>query len=138
MSEQNKKIVQNAYAAFGRGDIPGVLATLDPNVDWEAVIGADPATVPTAGARRGVDAVAGFFKALGETTVFEQFEPREFIAEDDQVACIGFYKARVKKTGGVVSSSWVMVFTVRNGRIVRFREWSDSAQVNRAYGAAVL
>jgi len=54
------------------------------------------------------------------------------------LACIGFYKARVKRTGGVVSSSWVMVFTVRNGRIVRFREWSDSAQLNRAYGAAVL
>ena len=40
-------------------------------------------------------------------------------------------------TGAVISSSWVMVFTVRNGRIVRFREWSDSAQLNRAYGAAV-
>jgi len=25
----------------------------------------------------------------------------------------------------------------RNGRIVRFREWTDSAQLNRAYGAAV-
>lgn len=137
MSEQNKTIVQNAYAAFGRGDIPGVLATLDPNVEWEAVIGADPVTVPTAGPRRGVDAVAGFFKALGENMVFEQFEPREFIADGDQVACIGFYKARIKMTGAVFSSSWAMVFTVRNGRIVRFREWTDSAQLNRAYGAAV-
>ena len=137
MSEQNKTVVQSAYAAFGRGDIPGVLATLDPNVEWEAVIGADPATVATAGVRRGVEGVAGFFKSLGETLVFDQFEPREFIAEGDQVACVGFYKARAKQTGGVISSSWVMVFTVRNGRIVRFREWSDSAQINRAYGAAV-
>lgn len=137
MSEQNKRVVQGAYASFGRGDIPGVLAALDPNVEWDAVIGADPKTVPTAGSHRGVDAVAAFFKALGETMVFDQFEPREFIAEGDQVACIGYYKARVKQTGGVMASTWVMVFTIRNGRIVRFREWTDSAQLNRAYGAAV-
>jgi uncharacterized protein len=137
MSEQNKKLVQSAYAAFGRGDIHGVLATLDPNIEWEAVIGADPATVPTAGLRRGVDGVAGFFKTLGDTMVFEQFEPREFIAEGDEVVCIGYYTARVTKTGGTMASSWVMVFTIRGGRIVRFREWSDSAQINRAYGAAV-
>jgi len=137
MSEQNRQIVQSAYAAFGRGDIPGVLATLDPNIEWEAVTGADPAVVPTAGVRRGVDAVGGFFKTLGDTMVFEQFEPREFIAEGEQVACIGYYKARVKKTGGMMATSWIMVFTLRNGRIVRFREWSDSAQINRAFGAAV-
>lgn len=133
MSEQNKKLVQSAYAAFGRGDIPGVLATFDPNIEWEPLIGADPSIVPMAGKRRGVDAVAGFFKTLGETLVFDQFEPREYIAEGDQVACIGMYKARVPKTGGTVTSSWAMVFTIRNGRIVRFREFTDSAQLNRAY-----
>jgi ketosteroid isomerase-like protein len=69
--------------------------------------------------------------------VFDQFEPREFIAQGETVVCIGYYKARVPKTGGEMSSTWVMVFTVRNGRIARFREWTDSAQLNRAYGAVV-
>jgi ketosteroid isomerase-like protein len=134
VSDRNTTIVQDAYAAFGRGDIPAVLGALDPNIEWEAVIGADPALVPTAGARRGVDQVAAFFRSLAETLTFEQFEPREFISSGDQVACIGYYKARAVKTGGVISSSWVMVFTVRDGRVLRFREWSDSAQINRAYG----
>ncbi len=52
------------------------------------------------------------------------------------MVCLGYYKARVKQTGGMFSCTWAMVFTIRNGRIVRFREWSDSAQLNRAYGAA--
>jgi ketosteroid isomerase-like protein len=137
MSDANKQLVQSAYAAFGRGDIPGVLATLDLDIDWEAVIGANSAIVPTAGPRRGVHAVAGFFTTLGETMVFDRFEPREFIAEGDQVVCLGYYQARVPKTGGTVSSTWAMAFTIRGGKIVRFREWSDSAQLNRAYGAAV-
>jgi ketosteroid isomerase-like protein len=31
-----------------------------------------------------------------------------------------------------------MVFTVRDGRIARFREWTDSAQLVRAYGTGVM
>lgn len=137
MSDQNLAIVQSAYAAFGRADIPAVLAALDPSVEWEAVIGADPLRVPTAGVRKGVAAVGEFFQALGRTMTFDKFEPREFIAQGDQVACIGYYDARVRETGGRMESSWVMVFTIRNGKIVRFREWSDSAQLNRAYGVPV-
>lgn len=137
MSDRNLKVVQDAYAAFGRADIPGVLALLDPDVEWQAVIGADPLIVPTAGARKGVNAVSEFFQALGQSMVFERFEPREFIAQGDTVVCIGYYKARVTGTGVVMASSWVMAFSLRNGKIVRFREWTDSAQVNRAYGAAV-
>ncbi|MGY6127008.1 nuclear transport factor 2 family protein (plasmid) [Paraburkholderia strydomiana] len=35
MSEQsNVQLVQQAYAAFGRADIDGVLQTLSENVDW--------------------------------------------------------------------------------------------------------
>ena len=137
MSDQNVKIVQDAYAAFGRADIPAILAALDSNIEWEAVIGADPLTVPTAGVRKGVPAVGEFFQTLGRTMTFEKFEPREFIAQGENVACIGYYDARVRDTGGRMKSSWVMVFTIRNGKIVRFREWTDSAQLNRAYGAAV-
>jgi ketosteroid isomerase-like protein len=32
--EENVKIAQNAYAAFLRGDIAGVLGMLDDNIEW--------------------------------------------------------------------------------------------------------
>jgi len=35
---------------------------------------------------------------------------------------------------GSVSSDWVMVFTMRDGQVARFREWTDSAQLVKAYG----
>jgi ketosteroid isomerase-like protein len=136
MSEsQNVQVVKDAYAAFQRGDVQGVLALVDENVDWHAIKGAEGAA-PHAGRRRGRAAVAEFFAQLGGSTEFSQFEPREFVAQDDQVAVIGDYAATVKTTGRSVASDWVMVFTVRDGKVVRFREWTDSAQLVRAYGAA--
>ena len=126
------EVVKNAYAAFQRGDIQGVLALVDDNVDWHAIKGAEGAA-PHAGARKGRAQVADFFVQLGASTEFTRFEPREYIADGDQVVAIGDYAATVKTTGRSIVSDWAMVFTVRDGRIVRFREWSDSAQLVRAY-----
>ena len=131
----NMQVVKDAYAAFQRGDIDGVLALVDDSVEWEAVKGTE-GVVPTAGVRRTRRGVAEFFSQLAQWADFQQFEPREFIAQGDQVAVVGDYSARVKGTGRSLACDWVMVFDVRNGRITRFREWTDSAQLVRAYGTA--
>ena len=136
MSESaNVQVVKDAYAAFMRGDVAGLLELVTDEVEWHGVKGAE-GVAPHAGARQGRAAVADFFAKLAASTVFTRFEPREFIAQGDQVAVIGDYSATVKG-GGAVTSDWAMVFTIRDGRIARFREWTDSAQVVRAYGAGV-
>lgn len=136
MSEQaNTATVQQAYAAFGRGDIPALLATLDDNIDWHPVIGAGP-EVPTSGTRRGHKQVAEFFQALGKSVAMSLFEPREFIAQGDSVAVVGRYAAKAIPTGRTYEAPWVMIFTFRNGKIVTFREFSDSAAINAAFAGA--
>jgi ketosteroid isomerase-like protein len=137
MSENaNVEVVRNAYDAFQRGDIEGVLRLVDDHVDWHGVKGAE-GVAPHGGARKGRAAVADFFAQLGASTEFTRFEPREFIAQGDQVVVIGEYAANIKPTARTVASDWAMVFTVRDGRIVRFREWTDSAQLVRAYNMGV-
>jgi hypothetical protein len=128
---QNTRVVQEAYAAFGRNDVPGILATLDDNIVWKAVHGASP-QVPTAGERRGKAAVTEFFKILGETFQFERFEPREFIAQGDRVAVLGFYATRTS-TGKRLESEWVMLFAFRNGKIAEFQEFTNTAVLNAAF-----
>jgi uncharacterized protein len=134
MESRNVEVVKSAYAAFLRGDVAGVLALVDDNVDWHGVKGTE-GVAPHSGPRKGRAAVGEFFQPVAESTEFTRFEPREFIAQGDQVAVIGDYAARVKGTGRSIASDWAMVFTLRDGRIVRFREWTDSAQLVRAYGA---
>jgi uncharacterized protein len=128
---QNVEVVKEAYAAFGRGDVPGIVALLDPQVVWKGVYGA-AAHVPTAGLRRGSSEVQQFFKLVAEHVKFTSFEPREFVASGDKVVALGHYAATTP-IGRSFDSDFAMVFTLRNGKVVEFQEFTDSAQVNAAY-----
>ena len=66
--------------SIGRGDIPALLGYLADDIQWKPVIGTAK-HVPFSGARTGKQAVAEFFKLVAETEDFEQFEPREFVAQ---------------------------------------------------------
>ena len=128
---QNTKVVQDAYAAFGRGDVQGILNSLGDDIVWTGVYGA-AAHVPTAGERRGKAAVAQFFAQVAENIQFSRFEPREFIATGDKVVALGHYTATTPaKTG--FDCDFAMVFTLKNGKIARFQEFCDSAAINAAY-----
>ncbi len=128
---RNAKTVQDAYAAFGRGDIKGVLDTLDDQVTWKPITGAGP-QVPHAGERHGKDQVTEFFAILGRSLTFERFEPRDFIAQGDRVVVLGSYRGR-SRNGKTFESEWAMVFTLRNGKVVYFQEFTDSAAINAAF-----
>jgi uncharacterized protein len=130
---RNTTVVQEAYAAFSRGDIQTLLSKLADEIVWTAVYGAG-SHVPTAGERRGKAAVAEFFKQVAENVNFSRFEPKEFIATGDKVVALGHYTATtpMKKS---FDSDFAMVFTLRNGQVTRFQEFCNSAAVNAAYAA---
>jgi len=127
MSEQqNLDIVRQGYAAFGRGDIQGLLNLLDPQVTWTTPGGAD---VPFSGTRRGHAAVGEFFATLANTLDITRFEPKDFLAQGDKVVVLGDDTSIVKATGKSVDHRWVHVHTVRDGKIVSFEEIGDMSAV---------
>jgi ketosteroid isomerase-like protein len=128
---QNTKLVQEAYASFLKGDVAGVLARLDEQVDWQPVIGAGK-HVPTSGARRGVAQVGEFFKQVAASMTFSTFNPQQYVAQGDKVVALGHYTATTSG-GGSFDSDFVMIFTVRNGKITAFQEFLDSAALNAAF-----
>jgi ketosteroid isomerase-like protein len=133
MSEaQNTKVVQDAYAAFGRGDIATLLSYMAEDIQWQPVIGT-AARVPFSGERTGKAQVAEFFKLVAAAEEFQQFEPREFVAQGDKVVAIGHYRAVTKPTGKSFESDFAMVFTMRDGKVARFQEFTDSAGINAAF-----
>ena len=125
MSQQNIDLVQNGYAAFGRGDIPAFLSLLDADVEWTT-----PGTpdLPTAGTRRGPAQVGEFFGELSSLVDFEHFEPQSFIADGDRVVVFGVARSKVKGgSGRSFDESWCHVFTIRNGKVAKFYEYLDTA-----------
>ena len=128
--QQNIHIVKTAYEAFGRGDIPGVLASLSQDVVW-TLPGAPE--IPVAGEFRGRAGVGDFFRLLAENEDIERFEPREFFAGGDRVVVLGHYRARVRATGGTHDFEWVHVFTIRDGLLATFCEFYDTLVAAAAY-----
>lgn len=134
MSEQeNVQIVQQIYAAFGRGDISAILNALTDDFEWQIPV---PADVPWAGTHRGREQVARVFAVIGETIDFHQFEPREFIAQGDKVVVLGYERYRVKSTGRTVENDWTNVWTLREGKPARIREYNDTAAIVAAFRIA--
>ena len=129
--KSNLEIIQEAYAAFGRGDIPAVLSIEDPNTELEI---AGPKEIPWAGSFRGHDGAKKYFAAIEAGAEFEAFEPRTFLAQGENVVVLGFEKVRSKRTGRSYENHWVHAFTLADGKIVKFREYCDTATVAAAFG----
>jgi ketosteroid isomerase-like protein len=115
--QENLQVVYQAYEAFGRGDVPGVLALLTDDVE----------------SRTGHEQVEGYFEAFGGAVEVGEFEPMNFFAEEDMVLVLGHYAFRVKSTGKTVDTDWVHAFTLRDRKIARFRGYEDSAAVAAAF-----
>ena len=131
MSQANIEIAKNCYDAFGRGDIPALLAALAKDVEW--ITPGDG--IPTEGARRGPAEVGEFFEVVGSTWSFNSFEPREFIASGDTLVVVGRYAGLAKATGKPVASDWVMVWKIRDGKVTYFREFTDTLALANALTA---
>jgi uncharacterized protein len=128
---ENTQVVKEAYAAFERGDIPGLLELCSEDIDWFTP--GTPDSIPYAGRRRGHEEVKGFFSGLAASEEITHFEPQEFIAQGDKVVVIGNYKGRVLSTKNEYDLAWLHVFTVRDGKITSFREYVDTAVLADAY-----
>ncbi len=128
---ENIQIAQKGYADFLRGDVAAVLAALDENVEWIT----PDIDLPTGGTWKGRAGVAQFFQAVAETWDFQAFEPKEYIASGDQVAVRGSYTATARSTGRQVSCDWVMIWKVRDGKVVHFQEYTVTAALRDAVTA---
>jgi ketosteroid isomerase-like protein len=126
----NKRLVRKAYQHFKAGDIHSVLNVLAEDVLWELP---DMANVPFAGTWQGRQQVVTFFRRLVESQEVIEFEPEEFISQGDEVVVLGHFTMRVRATARNSRSAWVHVWTVKNGKATRVREYVDSLAVSRAH-----
>jgi uncharacterized protein len=131
MSNANITLVQSLYAAFGRGDVATIIAALDPNVDW--TVNGRSSDYPMLGNWKTPAKVQEFFQGVDQYEKFTDFSPRDFYAVDERVFVLGHYAGSIKKTGKPFASDWVHIFTIRNGKVLAFREFNDTHQFVAAY-----
>jgi ketosteroid isomerase-like protein len=124
MHMSNLEIVQRSYDAFERGDLAAVLADLDPEIEWYQAQG-----LPHGGLYRGRDEVSrNVFEPL-DAEWWSEFSavPDEFLDAGEQVVALGRYRGTAKGTGNRLDVPFVHVWTLRDGRATRFRQFLDTA-----------
>ena len=125
MNDQgNVALVLSVYDAFRRGDIAAVLNHIDPQAK---LIFEGPSAIPWAGNRHGREDWAKFFQAIGENLDEITLTMEPFAVQGDNVVVVGRYQARVKLTGKRIDSPLVHLWTIRNAKVVRCQELTDTA-----------
>ena len=119
---RHAKTVEAIYAAFGRDDIPGILAALRENVEWEH--DAVDQGIPWLAPRQ----VAGFFETLRALDI-RRFEPKRILADDTMAAAVIHVEIAVRATGRVINDVELHLWTFdAQGKVARFRHVADTHQ----------
>jgi len=133
-AEPNVKMINELFEAFGRGDVKTLLAALTDDVDWQGPVSdhTDSDSLPWAGRRRGREQVADYFRQFAATSDWHPMEDVTFTAADDRVVIEGLNRNTARATGRIYEHRWVMLFTIRDGQIARFRHYYDPADITHA------
>jgi ketosteroid isomerase-like protein len=130
MSRDNVESVRQALRAFDRG-LEEAVAFWDPEIDWRAIEGA-PDDV---GVIRGRDSLRRYYEQWYETFDELRADAEELIdAGEDRVVSVLHVIGRMKKSAAEVDMRLAVVYTVRNGLIVRGREYANREQALHAAG----
>lgn len=130
MSQQDVQIVQGAYDAFNRKDIPAVLDLYDEQIEWVEAGGGHAPKGTFRGTRSVADEV---FAAVPQH--FDDFraEPDQFIDGVEHVVAVGRFRGRAKK-GATLDAPFVHVYRMRNGKVVSFQNYVDATRWASAWG----
>ena len=130
MSQENVSLVKSLYEAFGRGDVPAVLAAMDPRIEWN-----EAESFPYADKNPYVGPAAvleGVFARLGGEWDGFSVALQELLDAGETVVAMGRYGGAYKKTGIRIHAQFAHVWRLRGGKIVRFQQYTDTAQAAKA------
>lgn len=125
----NLATVQQLYASFGQGDVPGILEKMDENVRWEewADNTAQKAGVPWMLPRKGKDGVLAFFQYLGTHLKISDFQVLSLMDGGNQIAAEFIIEAEILATGKKYRDEEVHLWTFNDaGKVVRLRHYLDT------------
>ena len=119
-----KETTKIFYELFLGGKIDELLKLVDEDCD---VYNPLPESVGFGGRFKGPQGFATYLQAMMPQLEIQQFEIDEIVAEGERVIVLGRETSRIRRSDKSYSMSWVHVLSVRNGRLLGFREYNDTA-----------
>ncbi|HEX6237187.1 MAG TPA: nuclear transport factor 2 family protein [Acidimicrobiales bacterium] len=128
----NVELIRDAYDAFGRGDIEAVLAAMHRDIAWNE---AEHSPYHKPGGHHGPgDVLENVFARIPGD--FDDFEviPRTFHDAGDTVVVEGRYRATPTATSDPLDVEVCHVWTVRDGKVLGFQQYTDTWQFAQVSG----
>ena len=129
----NVAVVDGLYQSFAKGDVPAVLAVMDGGIVWNEAEG-----FPYADQNPyiGPEAVLnGVFARIGaEWEYWNLTDIQLHDMSNNQVLATLRYKAKHKTTGKTIDSQTAHLWTLKDGKITAFQQFTDTKQAAEAVG----
>ncbi|MFQ4142895.1 nuclear transport factor 2 family protein [Chlorogloeopsis sp. ULAP02] len=124
----NLDIVKRLYTAFSDRDQNTILQIFDPNIEWIQNEG-----FPGGGRHFGVDAILNdvFAKFRSEWDTW-QAVVEEWLDAGDTIIALGEYRGIYKSTGKSTKAAFAHVYRLKDNRIVKFQQYTDTLKVAEA------
>jgi ketosteroid isomerase-like protein len=131
MSEENVKTVRDAAEAFNRGDLDTWDEYIADDIDYRAVEGAPDDHGPL----HGKDAVRAYMQDWQDTFDDLTGEPVELIdAGEENVIAVIRISGRAKLSGVETDLTYAALYTLRDGKVARGREYWTREEALEAAG----
>jgi ketosteroid isomerase-like protein len=131
LSQTNLAVVRAIHEAVARGETPGGTGLLHPDIEYVNPPGAvEPGTL------RGIAAFEGALLSIEDAFDEVQIDVRDMKAVGDHVVVLATYRARGRSSGAQRENEDAYVWTVRDGKAVRFAWFNDPAEALEAVGLA--
>jgi ketosteroid isomerase-like protein len=113
-----KWVVDQLFKAFGTGDLNGIRNSLADEAEW--IVSGDPKLMPWAGVYKGPDAVLKLMSNNSGSTENLKITIKWSVSEGDKVIMLINEQATVGQTGKFYEVDSVHIYTVKDGKIIRF------------------
>jgi uncharacterized protein len=131
VSQEDVAVVRSAYEAFRLGDVQAIFGLLHPEIEVY-----QSKQVPWGGKYKGHVEVGYFFSKLTET-IESTVDPDQFIDDEEgHVVAVGHTRGSVRTTGREFEVPAVHVWTIKEGKAVKFEAYIDAFQMRVALGLA--
>ncbi len=126
----NMQLMQDLYAALGRGDMPSVLGAMEPVIQWREAEGN-----PYGKAWLGPEAVlANLFMWLAAQWDDFTVHPEQFYDAGPVIVIEARYTGTFKQTGKELDAQVCHIWKIRDGQVTSFQQCVGTAQLQDVAG----
>jgi ketosteroid isomerase-like protein len=135
MSAENLAAVESIYALHEEGDVRGIGEVFAEDVVWHAAE-SYPYASPDGPWRGREQVLRNVTEAIPRDWIGFTTRVDEIIDLDDRVIVLGRYRGRHRGTGRDLDAQVCAIYDVQGGRVTRFRQYTDTAQIRAAMGCS--